>query len=58
MTPGHFLAQRHGIAEYKTATSDAQAPPYGFIYVETDRALPSRFPDISTAATQEEMEKN
>jgi L-rhamnono-1,4-lactonase len=57
MTPGHFLAQRHGIDEYKTAISDKKAPPYGFIYVETDRALPSRFPDISNAATLEETQE-
>lgn len=62
MTPGHFFAHRHGIAEYKAATlssptsstsasasapaSASPSPLNDFIYVETDRYLPSPSPDI------------
>jgi L-rhamnono-1,4-lactonase len=47
MTPGFFLAKRHGIEEYKVATKSAAVRPSGFIYVETDRYLPSAVPDIT-----------
>lgn len=42
MTPGHFLAKRHGITDYLSIT---QPQPSGFVYVETDRYLPSAVPD-------------
>jgi hypothetical protein len=38
MSPGHPLAKRHGISDYLAITSPQ---PTGFIYVETDRYLPS-----------------
>ncbi|OAG15035.1 hypothetical protein CC77DRAFT_488468 [Alternaria alternata] len=41
MSPGHHLAKRHGISDYLTITSPQ---PSGFIYVETDRYLPSAEP--------------
>lgn len=41
MTPNHFLAKRHGISDYLSITSPQ---PTGFIYVETDRYLPSFSP--------------
>ena len=44
MSPGHFLAKRHGIVEYLSVT---HAPPSGFVYVETDRYLPRPVPDGS-----------
>jgi hypothetical protein len=43
MTPGHLLAKRHGIADYLAVVSPT---PAGFVYVETDRYLPSPAPDI------------
>ncbi|KAG9188390.1 L-rhamnono-1,4-lactonase [Alternaria panax] len=41
MSPGHQLAKRHGISDYLAITSPQ---PSGFIYVETDRYLPSAEP--------------
>lgn len=47
MTPDNALAKRHGISDYLSITSP---PPSGFIYVETDRYLPSASPsDIPTS---------
>ena len=54
MSPGHFLAKRHGISDYLSITSP---PPSGFIYVETDRYLPSSSPDIQDADGQEEVRR-
>ncbi len=43
MTPGHQLAKQYGIEDY---ISIAGPRPEGFIYVETDRYLPSFEPGI------------
>jgi L-rhamnono-1,4-lactonase len=48
MTPDHFLAKRHGIQDYLTVASPK---PDGFIYVETDRYLPSTTPSTSGSAS-------
>jgi L-rhamnono-1,4-lactonase len=55
--PSHFLAKRHGISDYKsvTASSPAGSALVGFIYVETDRYLPSKTPEISPDASKEEV---
>ena len=50
MTPGHQLAKQHGISEYKTAT---QPVPAGFVYVETDRYLPSAYPNYTGGKNDE-----
>ncbi|KAF2627534.1 hypothetical protein BU25DRAFT_341336 [Macroventuria anomochaeta] len=57
--PTHFLAKRHGISDYKdvTQTSPAGSALKGFIYVETDRYLPSKISDISSGASKEEVEE-
>lgn len=55
MTSGHFLAKRHGIAEYKAAT--AGAAPDGFVYVETDRYLPTPEPDIQPSDAEDVIEE-
>lgn len=57
--PTHFLAKQHGISDYKavTQTSPAGAALKGFIYVETDRYLPSKTPSSSLHAAQEETKK-
>ncbi|KAF2638221.1 hypothetical protein P280DRAFT_471343 [Massarina eburnea CBS 473.64] len=47
MTSGHKLAQRHGVSDYKVTTSSNPVQPTGFVYVETDRYLPSPSPDLS-----------
>jgi L-rhamnono-1,4-lactonase len=54
--PGHFLAKQHGISDYKTVTqsSPAGSSLSGFIYVETDRYLPAKSPNISSNASKEE----
>jgi L-rhamnono-1,4-lactonase len=54
MSPGHVLAKRHGISDYLPVTSP---PPSGFIYIETDRYLPSPSPDIHNADGQEEVRR-
>lgn len=38
MTPGHHLTRQYGIQDY--LSSAASRKPDGFVYVETDRALP------------------
>lgn len=44
MTPAtHPLARRHSIAEYRACTS---SPPPAFVYIETDRSLPSPTPPL------------
>jgi len=52
MTPGHFLATRHGIAEYKAATAGGRGRPdgsrFGFVYVETDRRLADAVPEVGS----------
>ena len=58
MTPELFLAKQHGVREYDAATRSAQVQPTGFVYVETDRYLPSATPDIDTSDSREaEVEK-
>ncbi|KAF2476106.1 uncharacterized protein BDR25DRAFT_90596 [Lindgomyces ingoldianus] len=59
MTVGHPLAKRHGISDYNTVThSTSLIHPSGFIYVETDRYLPSPTPgiisDVSGTANSEQ----
>ena len=57
--PSHLLVKRHGISDYKAVTASSPAGPAltGFIYVETDRYLPSKTPGISSNASEEEVEK-
>ncbi|KAJ8114577.1 hypothetical protein OPT61_g3588 [Boeremia exigua] len=57
--PSHFLAKRHGISDYKAVTqsSPAGSALRGFIYVETDRYLPSKTPGVSSNASKEEVER-
>jgi hypothetical protein len=50
MTPGHHLSKRHGISDYLSITSPQ---PAGFIYVETDRYLPSAQPSIKESDSDE-----
>jgi len=53
MSPGHHLAKRHGISDYLTITSPQ---PSGFIYVETDRYLPSvEPPSINESDNDEDV---
>ncbi|KAF7569035.1 hypothetical protein PtrM4_114500 [Pyrenophora tritici-repentis] len=54
MTRGNILAKRHGISDYLAITSP---PPQGFIYVETDRRLPSAEPNIPDSASSSEIRK-
>ncbi|CAI6339820.1 unnamed protein product [Periconia digitata] len=44
MKPNHLLTRRHGISEYRASTSSSPFQPTGFVYVETDRHLPSLHP--------------
>ena len=57
--PTHFLAKRHGISDYKAVTqfSPAGSALNGFVYVETDRYLPSKTPDVNSDSSKEEVEK-
>lgn len=49
MTPAtHPLARRHSIAEYRACTSSSRSSRRAFIYVETDRSLPSPAPPLPT----------
>lgn len=63
MVPGHFLAHRHSITEYNaavsfsSATSTSPSPPNDFIYVETDRYLPSSSPDLTKEQDEELIKK-
>jgi L-rhamnono-1,4-lactonase len=41
--PPHILTKRHGISDYLRVAPDVD----GFVYVETDRYLPSALPDIN-----------
>ncbi|KAF2033116.1 NAD(P)-binding protein [Setomelanomma holmii] len=54
MQPDHFLAKAHEIPEYLSVTSPK---PAGFVYVETDRYLPSPTPNISSDAGDEGVKK-
>jgi L-rhamnono-1,4-lactonase len=54
MTPGHQLAKRHGISDYMAVTDPV---PLGFVYVETDRYLPSPQPDISGNESESEQRR-
>lgn len=54
MTPGHFLAKRHGISDYNDVTSTSSIQPSGFIYVETDRYLPDIYKDELSDITRNE----
>jgi L-rhamnono-1,4-lactonase len=51
MTPSHPLAKRYGISDYMAAAVPA---PAGFIYVETDRALPGSSPHVTSTASEDE----
>jgi hypothetical protein len=51
MKPDHILTKRHGISDY-LAVAPAAA---GFIYVETDRYLPSALPSINVSEEDEEV---
>ncbi|CAO2657874.1 Nn.00g071340.m01.CDS01 [Neocucurbitaria sp. VM-36] len=73
MTPGHQLAKRHGIADYKAVVSTSakpnslsSSPPpppplplesISFIYVETDRYLPSPTPEIPESDNADEKRR-
>ncbi|PVI08340.1 hypothetical protein DM02DRAFT_665713 [Periconia macrospinosa] len=59
MQPGHKLTRRHGITEYRASTSSSPFQPAGFVYVETDRHLPSLTPESSSPDTisDEELKK-
>ncbi|KAH7394429.1 hypothetical protein BKA66DRAFT_300402 [Pyrenochaeta sp. MPI-SDFR-AT-0127] len=54
MTEGHQLARRHGIADYKAV---ANPKPSGFVYVETDRYLPSTSPEIDAGDSEESRKR-
>ncbi|KAF1954624.1 hypothetical protein CC80DRAFT_389134, partial [Byssothecium circinans] len=54
MSPGHKLAQRHGISDYQATTSSSPVQPKGFVYVETDRFLPALSPDLSALGEKAE----
>jgi L-rhamnono-1,4-lactonase len=60
MTPGHFLAKRHGVADY-LAVAQPRSAEFGFVYVETDRYLPAPTPGIGLGAEgdgdEDEMER-
>jgi L-rhamnono-1,4-lactonase len=53
MSPGHFLATRHGISDYNNDLLASAVQLSGFVYVETDRYLPSLIPDINQDAVAE-----
>ena len=57
--PTHILSKRHGISDYKatTGSSPAGSSLAGFIYVETDRYLPSKTPDVYPNASEEQVKK-
>jgi predicted TIM-barrel fold metal-dependent hydrolase len=51
MQPDHFLAKRHEISEYLAVATPV---PTGFVYVETDRYLPSPTPHIHENNSEDE----
>lgn len=57
--PEHILVKRYGIADYKAVTEKSLVGSSlsGFIYVETDRYLPSKTPDISPVASTEDAKR-
>lgn len=59
MTPGHFLAKQHGIDEYAMVTRSTSPSnlPLGFLYIETDRYLPSPRPDLSSCDSEQSRTK-
>lgn len=59
MTPDLFLAKRHGIQDYRTVvqSSNAASSLQGFIYVETDRYLPTKTPKIDPNASKKDTRK-
>ncbi|KAF2853579.1 hypothetical protein T440DRAFT_487463 [Plenodomus tracheiphilus IPT5] len=57
MSEDHFLAKRHGIRDY-LGIVDVELKPWGFVYVETDRYLPSPSPNgIQDHASDAEKKK-
>lgn len=54
MTEGMFLARKHGIEDY---LSVVEPKPWGFVYVETDRYLPSTVPDIADGETEQDKRR-
>jgi L-rhamnono-1,4-lactonase len=54
MTAGHQLAKRHGISDYTAVTDPVLV---GFVYVETDRYLPSPQPDTSGSESESEQRR-
>ncbi|KAL6708891.1 L-rhamnono-gamma-lactonase [Coniothyrium glycines] len=52
MTPGHFLARQHSAADYTAAT---HASAHAFVYVETDRYLPSAAPPVDPSASAAQL---
>lgn len=63
-TPEHPLAKRHGISDYQhaiSASSPSPTTPNAFVYVETDRYLPSPSPSLassSSVASEEESDED
>lgn len=57
--PTHLLSKRHGVSDYKATTSSSLTGSSlaGFIYVETDRYLPSKAPDLYPNASEEQVKK-
>ena len=52
MTADHQLAKQQGVEDYLNIT---QPKPHGFVYVETDRYLPSPIPEIDDTDGQEQV---
>lgn len=57
MTPNHALARQHGIRDYAAATAPSPVQPSAFVYVETDRYLPSSAPPSASPASIEAWAK-
>ncbi|KAF1851522.1 uncharacterized protein K460DRAFT_36570 [Cucurbitaria berberidis CBS 394.84] len=68
MAPGHHLAKRHGISDYRSVANvkrssskeevEEENPiPVSFIYVETDRYLPSSTPEIEEERDSDEEKR-
>ncbi|KAF1993935.1 hypothetical protein P154DRAFT_47590 [Amniculicola lignicola CBS 123094] len=56
MTPGFPLAKRHGITDYLSTTTTSPIQPSSFIYIETDRYLPTPTPPISLSDLPEKTD--
>jgi hypothetical protein len=52
MKPNHFLSKRHGIYDYQSVVDESVK---GFVYVETDRYLPSSTPDFENGNVEEKL---